>query len=124
MKIDIIYNDPLQYATGKTYDDGKTDLDKVAGNVVVGIGRKDEAYEGIGRGELNIEGLQVIRDEKGPIGTPTSDHVRTSVQLETRFFYMHINAYSGLKNLEQSISLAEESLSKYVSAKNFQGIII
>jgi len=33
MKIDIIYNDPLQYATGKTYDDGKTDLDKVAGPI-------------------------------------------------------------------------------------------
>jgi len=29
MKIDIIYNDPLQYATGKTYDDGVTDIDKV-----------------------------------------------------------------------------------------------
>lgn len=29
MKIDIIYNDPVQYATGKTYDDGVTDIDKV-----------------------------------------------------------------------------------------------
>ncbi len=28
MKIDIIYNDPLQYATGKIYDDGKTDIEK------------------------------------------------------------------------------------------------
>ena len=29
MKIDIIYNDPLQYATGKIYDDGVTDIDAV-----------------------------------------------------------------------------------------------
>lgn len=29
MKIHIIYNDPLQYATGKIYDDGVTDIEKV-----------------------------------------------------------------------------------------------
>ncbi|HRE40226.1 MAG TPA: ATP-grasp domain-containing protein [Ignavibacteria bacterium] len=29
MKIHIIYNDPLQYATGKIYDDGVTDIDSV-----------------------------------------------------------------------------------------------
>jgi D-alanine-D-alanine ligase len=29
MKIDIIYNDPLQYSTGKIYDDGKTNIDAV-----------------------------------------------------------------------------------------------
>jgi DNA/RNA-binding domain of Phe-tRNA-synthetase-like protein len=106
------------------YSIGGFDLEKVEGKLTIGIGQKNEAYEGIGRGELNIEGIQVIRDGKGPIGTPTSDHVRTSVQIETRFFYMHINAYSGLKNLEDAISLAEESLVKYVSAKNIQIEII
>ncbi len=29
MKISIIYNDPLQYATGKIYDDGVTDIEQV-----------------------------------------------------------------------------------------------
>lgn len=29
MKISIIYNDPTQYATGKIYDDGVTDIEKV-----------------------------------------------------------------------------------------------
>lgn len=29
MKIHLIYNDPLQYATGKIYDDGVTDIEKV-----------------------------------------------------------------------------------------------
>jgi D-alanine-D-alanine ligase len=33
MKIDIIYNDPLQYATGKIYDDGVTDIEKVPGPI-------------------------------------------------------------------------------------------
>ena len=30
MKISIIYNDPTQYATGRIYDDGVTDIDKVS----------------------------------------------------------------------------------------------
>jgi DNA/RNA-binding domain of Phe-tRNA-synthetase-like protein len=106
------------------YSIGGFDLEKVEGKVELGIGRKNEAYEGIGRGELNIEGLQVLRDEQGPIGTPTSDHVRTSVQLEIRLFYMHINAYSGLNNLQQAISLAEETLRRFVSAKNIEKVII
>ena len=118
--VDVINMISLQ--TG--YSIGGFDLEKVAGKVIIGIGRKSEAYEGIGRGELNIEGLQVVRDEKGPIGTPTSDHVRTSVQLDTRLFYMHINAYSGFKNLEQSMSLAEELLVKFVSAEKMQSVII
>lgn len=29
MKIHILYNDPLQYATGKIYDDGVTDIDSI-----------------------------------------------------------------------------------------------
>jgi DNA/RNA-binding domain of Phe-tRNA-synthetase-like protein len=106
------------------YSIGGFDLEKVQGNVKVGIGRKNEAYEGIGRGELNIEGIQVVRDEKGPIGTPTSDHVRTSVQIDTRLFYMHINAYSGLNNLEQAIALAQLSLVRFVSANKIQIKII
>jgi DNA/RNA-binding domain of Phe-tRNA-synthetase-like protein len=117
--------DVINFISIKTgYSIGGFDLEKVIGNVVVGIGSKGEAYEGIGRGELNIEGLQVIRDEKGPIGTPTSDHVRTSVQVDTCLFYMHINAYSGLKNLENAISFAEEGLIKFVSARNIEVKII
>jgi len=29
MKINIIYNDPTQYSTGRNYDDGVTDIDKI-----------------------------------------------------------------------------------------------
>ena len=40
---------------------------------MLGIGKSGEPYEGIGRGELNIEGMPVYRDAMGGIGTPTSD---------------------------------------------------
>ena len=57
---------------------GGFDRDKIQGNkLVLGIGKAGEPYEGIGRGELNIEGMPVYRDAVGGVGTPTSDNERT-----------------------------------------------
>ena len=56
---------------------GGYDDDKIAGDVVFDIGKPGEPYIGIGRGELNIEGMPVFRDAKGAFGTPTSDSERT-----------------------------------------------
>lgn len=36
-------------------------------------GKKEKSSEVSARGVLNIEGLPVYRDDKGGIGTPTSD---------------------------------------------------
>ena len=36
---------------------------------MLGIGKSGEPYEGIGRGELNIEGMPVYRDAMGGIST-------------------------------------------------------
>ena len=45
---------------------GGFDRDKIQGNkLVLGIGKAGEPYEGIGRGELNIEGMPVYRDAVG-----------------------------------------------------------
>lgn len=42
---------------------GGFDRDKIQGDkLVLGIGKAGEPYEGIGRGELNIEGMPVYRD--------------------------------------------------------------
>ena len=49
---------------------GGFDLDKIQGDrLVLGIGKAGEPYEGIGRGELNIEGMPVYRDAVGGVGT-------------------------------------------------------
>lgn len=45
---------------------GGFDMDKIEGDkLVLGIGKAGEPYEGIGRGELNIEGMPVYRDAVG-----------------------------------------------------------
>jgi len=98
---------------------GGYDADKIQGKVVFGIGEKDEPYEGIGRGELNIEYMPVFRDEMGAFGTPTSDSVRTSVSLSTSRFLMIIIDYGTSDLLEEATVLAEELLHEYAGATNF-----
>src|SRR5690554_4846721 len=58
------------------------DKDKIKGDVIIRIGR-DEPYEGIGRGKINIENIPVYCDEMGPFGTPTSDTERTMITTAT-----------------------------------------
>ena len=73
----------LSLATG--WSVGVFDRDRIEGPVItVGVGREGEPYEGIGRGELNIAGMPVIRDAAGGFGTPTSDHERTKTTPDTR----------------------------------------
>jgi len=63
---------------------GIYDTDKIDGDMYLTIGGGDETYEGIGRGEINLEGLPLLRDATGPFGTPFSDSARTAVGEETR----------------------------------------
>lgn len=78
------------------YSIGGFDASKFVGDTLtLGVGRAGEPYEGIGRGMLNIEGLPVYRDAEGGVGTPTSDHERTKITLETRRLLVLINGYDG-----------------------------
>ena len=78
------------------YSIGGFDADKFVGDeLVLGVGREGEPYEGIGRGPLNIAGLPVYRDAEGGVGTPTSDHERTKMTLSTTHLVVLINGYDG-----------------------------
>ncbi len=52
---------------------GGYDNEKIVGKVGSGIGNPGEPYTGVGRGELNIEGMPAFRDAAGAFGMPTSD---------------------------------------------------
>lgn len=78
------------------YSIGGFDRNKIHGDeLTLGIGKAGEPYKGIGRGLLNIEGLPVYRDKTGGIGTPTSDHERTKISIETNCVLIIINGYDG-----------------------------
>ena len=78
------------------YSIGGFDADRFVGDtLVLGVGKEGEPYEGIGRGPINIAGLPVYRDTVGGVGTPTSDHERTKITLETTHLLVLINGYDG-----------------------------
>lgn len=99
------------------YSIGGFDADKIVGSSLeLGIGKAGEPYEGIGRGILNIEGMPVYRDAEGGIGTPTSDHERTKLGLETTHLLTIINGYSGKDGLQEAADYMVELLKEYASA--------
>ncbi len=105
----------VSIATG--YSIGGFDADRiVGGTLTLGIGREGEPYEGIGRGLLNIAGMPVYRDAEGGIGTPTSDHERTKLSVDTIHLLTLINGYSGKDGLEEAVQMMRQLLEEYVSA--------
>ena len=99
------------------YSIGGFDADKIQGNrLVLGIGKTDEPFEGIGRGILNIDGLPVYRDASGGIGTPTSDHERTKMDLETTHILALVNGYNGRGELEQAAAMIQHLLINYAES--------
>jgi DNA/RNA-binding domain of Phe-tRNA-synthetase-like protein len=103
---------------------GGYDAEKVSGNVIFDIGRKDEPYEAIGRGEMNIEFLPVFRDLISAFGSPTSDSVRTSVTAGTRRFLMIVVGFSGEADTRQTVEQSIDLLKKYADAQNFETIFV
>ena len=105
------------------YSIGGYDSDEINGKITFGIGDKDEPYEGIGRGEINIEFLPVFRDEEGAFGSPTSDSLRTAVSEKTKRFLMVIIDF-GAGELQPTVEDAVSLLNKYANAKNVEINII
>lgn len=101
------------------YSIGGFDAEKVSGSVLtLGVGEAGEEFDAIGRGLLNIAGLPVYRDESGPIGTPTSDVVRTSLTESTKKLLMIVNMYGEESTNEDTvIDMSVALLKKYASAE-------
>lgn len=98
---------------------GGYDVSKISGEVKLGIGKPDEPYRAIGRGELNVESLPVLRDSIGAFGSPTSDSERTSVKQTTHHFLMVYFAFGNHDKLESAVNHAAKLLEQFASAQNF-----
>ena len=97
------------------YSIGGFDADKFIGDTLtLGVGREGEPYEGIGRGMINIHGLPVYRDAEGGVGTPTSDHERTKMTIDTRHLVVLINGYDGNEQrVRENAAYIQTLLRKY-----------
>jgi DNA/RNA-binding domain of Phe-tRNA-synthetase-like protein len=99
---------------------GLYDLAHVEGDIVFRAGRARESYKGIGKYDLNLEGLPVFCDALGPHGSPTSDSERTMVTEATGQVLAIIISFSGADTLQRWGLQMTELLERYASGKNIQ----
>jgi len=95
---------------------GLYDLAHVSGEIVFRAGRAGETYKGIGKFDLNLEGLPVFCDELGPHGSPTSDSERTMVTEQTQRAVAVIISFGGKEALEPWTERLAELLRCYACA--------
>jgi DNA/RNA-binding domain of Phe-tRNA-synthetase-like protein len=99
---------------------GLYDLGHVTGDIVFRAGRAGETYKGIGKYDLNLEGLPVFSDEEGPHGSPTSDSERTMVTPATRSVAAILISFGGAEGLESSGQRMGSLLQKYAGGSQIQ----
>jgi DNA/RNA-binding domain of Phe-tRNA-synthetase-like protein len=99
---------------------GLYDLTRVSGDIVFRVGRAGETYKGIGKYELNLEGLPVFCDALGPHGSPTSDSERTMVTSETRDVLALIVSFAGPDGLERWMQRLSDLLERHASGNSLE----
>jgi len=63
---------------------GLYDLTKINEFIVLRRGQKGEEYQGIGKEMIHVEGRYTLADKKGAFGNPSSDSLRTSINVSTK----------------------------------------
>lgn len=95
---------------------GLYDVAKLRPPVTLRRGEAGEAYDGIGKEQLNLEALPVLADAAGPFGTPTSDSRRTSVTADTREVAAVVFGVTGRGELEAALEMLAELLRTHCGA--------
>jgi DNA/RNA-binding domain of Phe-tRNA-synthetase-like protein len=98
---------------------GLYDLAHVTGEIVFRAGRAGETYKGIGKYDLNLEGLPIFCDAAGPHGSATSDSERTMVTADTNEILAVIVSFGGPENLDRWTQRLATLLQQYASGTEF-----
>jgi DNA/RNA-binding domain of Phe-tRNA-synthetase-like protein len=80
-------------------------------------GKAGETYKGIGKYDLNLEGLPLFADASGPHGSATSDSERTMVTTATRNVLAIIVGFGGADGLEKWCKRMKELLERDAKAR-------
>lgn len=97
---------------------GLYDLVHVQGDIVFRAGRSGETYKGIGKYDLNLEGLPVFCDALGPHGSPTSDSERTMVTDGTKKVLGIMISFGGAQALAPWMERMQALLEGHASARD------
>lgn len=103
---------------------GSYDTAHIGDELLLRIGRPGEFYKGIGKDEVNIEGLPVIADEKGAVGSSTSDSQRAMITENTQEVLTILYSFSNNDDLEKALEYGEAYLRKYAEAADVECWIV
>jgi DNA/RNA-binding domain of Phe-tRNA-synthetase-like protein len=103
---------------------GLYDLAHVTGEIIFRAGRAGETYKGIGKYDLNLEGLPIFCDAAGPHGSPTSDSERTMVTAATKQVLGIIISFGGVEGLKRWAQRMSELLAEHAAAQDVEIEII
>lgn len=107
-------NNLISIRTG--YSIGCYDSNRIDGPIVFRRAGAGESYRGIGRADLNLEGLPVFADRQGPFGSPTSDSERTRIAGDTRDILMILIGFEDTQELREAMGHAAGALEMYAGA--------
>lgn len=96
---------------------GLYDAAHISGSVVFRAGLAGETYKGIGKYDLNLEGLPLFADVAGPHGSATSDSERTMVTQQTTGILAIIVSFSGPEGLDRWTRRMSDLLAEHASAQ-------
>jgi len=103
---------------------GLYDLGHVVGEIVFRAGRAGETYKGIGKYDLNLEGLPLFADTVGPHGSATSDSERTMVTAATNQVLAVIISFGGTDGLERWAERMSALLRQHAAGQDMEMQII
>ena len=94
---------------------GLYDADRIAGAVTLRLGRAGEAYPGIRKDEVHVEGRLTLADDVGPFGNPTSDSARTMTTTATTRALVVVFAPAGIDapRLERVLAMTRARIDRF-----------
>ena len=102
---------------------GSYDASKIGQDLIFRIGREGETYTGIGKEEIKIDALPVLADDKGAIGSSTSDSERAMITEEAEEVLTLIYSFSDNQDLEKALENGKKYLETYADAKEIEAWI-
>ncbi|MFK5883233.1 MAG: phenylalanine--tRNA ligase beta subunit-related protein [Candidatus Izemoplasma sp.] len=100
------------------------DKEQIQGDILIRLGLKEDVYEGLCRGLLNIENIPLYEDNISPFGSVTSDTLRTSITKDTTKVLLFIISFSETVNLKMDIEQTIEIYKTYCKGSNFESFIL
>ena len=96
---------------------GLYDAGKIHGTVTLRPGLPGEAYQGVRKDDVHLQGRPVLVDDEGPFGNPTADSMRTAVTPATRSLWMVVFAPASFPadQLEQDLLWARGAMERFLA---------